>query len=128
MTTIEAGPSVEDTIAIINFGPDTFDAMPISVPSHVRDDNDLLPMKSSTSLSNIDCNSSGSETFVLTLDFRKTNVEGATISLGEPQTKADVTIDMTAKTFDKISAGELSGFRAFATGQLSFSGNLLKLK
>ena len=47
---------------------------------------------------------------------------------GEPLFKPDVHIKMSSETFDRISNNELSGFRAFATGQLKMNGCLMTLK
>ena len=47
---------------------------------------------------------------------------------GEPQFKPDVHIKMSSDTFDRISNNELSGFRAFVSGQVKMNGCLMTLK
>ena len=44
--------------------------------------------------------------------------------MGRPDQKPDITVKMSADTFDKLSSKELGGFKAYVTGQLSFEGKL----
>lgn len=50
------------------------------------------------------------------------------VHMGRPDQKPDITVKMSAATFDKLSTKELGGFKAYVTGQLSFDGNLGALK
>lgn len=50
------------------------------------------------------------------------------VLLGRPEQKPDITVKMSADTFDKLSTKEIGGFKAYVTGQLSFDGNLGALK
>ena len=66
---------------------------------------------------------------MIVLDFK--TVEGdrhGSCYLGQPKSKPDITVKLSSDTFDKISAGEIGGFRAFVSGKLTFEGNLNVLK
>lgn len=47
---------------------------------------------------------------------------------GEPLFTPDVHIKMSSETFDRISSNDLSGFRAYVSGQLKMNGSLMTLK
>lgn len=61
----------------------------------------------------------------------KNEFEGGQIGkvyTGPPLFKPDVHIKMSSETFDRISNSDLSGFRAFVSGQLKMNGCLMTLK
>jgi len=65
-------------------------------------------------------NSSGKEG-VWTVDMKK---EGK-VEKGPAKPKADVIINMSDETFEKLSSGKLNGQKAFMSGQLKVKGNIM---
>lgn len=103
-------------------GPDTFAATPflISGDKNVQRNviNDHFTDKPAVEL--------GTEKHMITVDMRQQR--GGQVYLGQADVRPDVLVKMKAETFDALCDKRMSGFRAFATGQLKMDGKLGALK